>query len=290
MLDHLRSAGLPERRRESTWYLLVVLLWCDTSPSLWLLSVKSNTDITHPCRSWPQNWCRCSLHCRWNYCRSFWWVGRSVVWFRRLGGCAKGYLCVHFQRLSGNLKSWCTASSATLCTALWCYVGWIFGQHILFCCGNRPVLSSVTGQLCGRCAEWWLWPGSCLGVTEGWYCASYCSRTVYLSWESWWWLLWSSHLVLVSPPTLLWSEAVGSLLKAQGRIWTALQSGCLRQKLYHFLTDVMISCLTNGGCVHIQASLCLLYVCFYCQWWSVEDLCEVLCLASCKQSALLKCS
>ena len=101
----------------------------------------------------------------------------------------QAYTVVYCQRLSESQQSWCTASPATLYIAVWCYVhvGWICDQNILFSCGNRPALSSVTGQLRERCTERWLWPGSCLGGREQWWWTNNC---LGFSWTnggvSWW--------------------------------------------------------------------------------------------------------
>ena len=74
-----------------------------------------------------QKWTCYSPPCLWSCCRSSGWHGQSAVGSRMPWGCAKDYLGGCYQRLFRNLQSWCSAVLAILCTAQWCFSGWISG-------------------------------------------------------------------------------------------------------------------------------------------------------------------
>ena len=63
----------------------------------------------------------------WSCHRSSGWHVQSAVGSRMPWGCAKDYLGGCYQRFFRNLQSGCTAVSAFLCTAQWCFSGWISG-------------------------------------------------------------------------------------------------------------------------------------------------------------------
>ena len=134
----------------------------------------------------------------WSCHRSSGWHVQSAVGSRMPWGCAKDYLGGCYQRLFRNLQSGCTAVSAFLCTAQWCFPGWISGL----------CTSSFSKIWCSFLSRWstpseicWMMilAGYCLALTIGWYLSRCCSCSGLLSSRSSWWCLLSSLLVAVSP-------------------------------------------------------------------------------------------
>ena len=152
--------------------------------------LKNSADIKQPCLT-PVLTSKldllfCNLHVKLS--KKLWMTWTICCGIPWALGMAKDYLGGRYQRLFRNIQSYCTAVSAILCTAQWCFSGCLSVQCI-------PSLSK-TRLLAGL----WSLPGSCLALTIGRCLSICCSCLGLLSSGSSRWRLLSGLLVAVFLP------------------------------------------------------------------------------------------